>query len=62
MITKEMIENFIGSDQKPIDYLVEIANNKYAIETFKLDVINYNKEIPQKDWVKGYNKWKKTNE
>ena len=41
-ITREMIERFIGSDNDPIDYLVEIANNEYPVKTFKRDIVDYN--------------------
>ena len=37
-----MIERFIGSDNDPIDHLVEIANNEYPVKTFRRDVIDYN--------------------
>tara|TARA_A100000171_G_scaffold15255_1_gene13569 strand:+ start:1732 stop:1899 length:168 start_codon:yes stop_codon:yes gene_type:complete len=41
-ITKQMIKNFIGQDQKPLDYLVEMVNDEYAIENFILDILTHN--------------------
>jgi len=41
-ITKQMIKNFIGRDQKPLDYLVEMVNDEYAIENFILDILTHN--------------------
>ena len=46
-ITKEQIENWVGSDnQNPNYYLAlleELANGRYKIESFKEDVSEYNR-------------------
>jgi len=40
------------------DVAFELKGKRYNIEIN--DITNDEEEIPQEDWVKGYNKWKKT--
>ena len=40
------------------DIAFELKGKRYNIEIN--DITNDEEEIPQEDWVKGYNKWKKT--
>lgn len=47
-VTKDMLEDWIGSDNMDSDsflnLLLELINGKYAIELFKQDVLEYAKE------------------
>ena len=44
-ITKEMLENWVGSDNMGVDdfleLLVDIANGGYPVELFREDVLDY---------------------
>jgi hypothetical protein len=50
-ITKEQIEQWIGSDNLGVDdfldLLTELINGKYPIEMFKEDVLDYAKQEEQ---------------
>ena len=39
-VTKEMIENWLGTDTNIQELLAELANGEYKQETFKDDVID----------------------
>jgi len=41
VITKELMMSFIGSEQDPIEYLLEIANGEYTAEQFNKDILNH---------------------
>ena len=43
-VSREMIEEFIGCDENPIDILEDIANGSYKTEQFIEDIIEYNLE------------------
>jgi hypothetical protein len=43
-ITVDMMMNYIGSDQNPIDYLHQLITGEYLIEDFQRDVIAYEEE------------------
>jgi len=49
MITKEMIENWMGSDNLDVDtfldLLCDIANNKYPVALFKQEVLEYADDV-----------------
>jgi hypothetical protein len=48
MITKDMIEDWVGSDNLDpdsfLDLLCDLINDKYTIENFRIDVSEYAKE------------------
>ena len=46
-------------DFKGADLAFELKGKRYNIEINDI-TDDEEKEIPQEDWVKGYNKWKKT--